>query len=181
MNHTYETDRLYLKVLSRYDARMVLDFYTANAKEFARYEPLKEEDATNLNYHALMLDYELESFKKNSLLRLYLFEKDNPFKIIGTVSFRNISQAFYQCATLGYKMDKDYRRRGYMAEAIAKGLEIMDEELHLHRVEAIVMPSNEPSVLLLEKLNFQREGLIRDKVFLNGKWEDHYLYSYIFN
>ena len=67
MNHTYETDRLYLKVLSRYDARMVLDFYSANAKEFALYEPLKEEDVTNLNYHALMLDFELENYKKNTL------------------------------------------------------------------------------------------------------------------
>ena len=180
MNHTYETERLYLKVLSRYDARMVLDFYTANAKEFALYEPLKEEDVTNLNYQALMLDFELENYKKNSLLRLYLFEKENPFKIIGTVSFRNISQTFYQCATLGYKMDKDYRRKGYMSEAITKGMEIMDKELHLHRVEAIVLPSNEPSIRLLEKLDFQREGLIRDKVFLNGQWEDHYLYSYIF-
>ncbi len=180
MNHTYETEHLYLKVLSRYEARMVLDFYTANYKEFALYEPLKKDDATNLNYQALMLDYELEHYKKNSLLRLYLFEKENPFKIVGTLCFRNISQACYKSATLGYKMDKDYRRKGYMREAIAKGLEIMDEELHLHRIEAIVLPTNEPSIKLLEKLDFEREGLIRDKVFLNEKWEDHYLYSYIF-
>ncbi len=180
MNHTYETDRLYLKVLSRYDARMVLDFYSANAKEFALYEPLKEEDVTNLNYHALMLDFELENYKKNTLLRLYIFEKDNPFKIIGTLSFRNIAQGFYKVATLGYKMDKDFRRMGYMSEAISKGMEIMDKELHLHRVEAIVLPDNDASIGLLEKLDFQREGLIRDKVFLNGAWRDHYLYSHIF-
>ncbi len=180
MNHTYETEHLYLKVLSRYDARMVLDFYTENYKEFSLYEPLKKEDATNLNHHALMLDFELEHYKKNSLLRLYMFEKENPFKIVGTLCFRNIAQACYKSATLGYKMDKGYRRKGYMSEAISKGLEIMDEELHLHRVEAIVLPSNNPSIRLLEKLNFEREGLIRDKVFLNGKWEDHYLYSYIF-
>ncbi len=181
MNHTYETERLYLKVLGRYDARMVLDFYSANHKEFALYEPLKAEDATNLNYHSVMLDYEVEHFKKNAMLRLYMFEKDNPFKIIGTLSFRNISQSCYKSATLGYKMDKDYRRKGYMHEAIEKGLEIMKEELFLHRIEAIVMPSNEPSIKLLENLGFQQEGLIRDKVLLNGKWEDHYLYSYIFN
>ena len=180
MNHTYETDRLYLKVLGRYDARMVLDFYTKNAKEFAQYEPLKEEDAKNLNYHSVMLDYELQYFNKDSLLRLYMFEKDNPFQIIGTVSFRDISHSFYKCATLGYKMDKDFRRQGYMKEAIQKGMEIMDEELHLRRVEAIVMPNNTPSIHLLESLDFQKEGLIRDKVLLNGKWEDHFLYSHIF-
>lgn len=181
MNHTYETDRLYLKVLARYDARLVLDFYKRNAEEFALYEPLKLEDANNLNYHSVMLDYELQYFQKDSLLRLYMFEKDNPFQIVGTLSFRNISQSFYKCATLGYKMDKDFRRKGYMKEAIQKGMEVMDEELHLHRVEAIVLPDNEPSIHLLEGLDFQREGLIRDKVFLNGQWKDHYLYSHIFS
>lgn len=180
MKNTYETQRLYLRVLGRYDARMVLDFYSRNAKEFALYEPLKEEDAKNLNYHSMMLDYELKYFEKESLLRLYIFEKDNPFQIVGTLSFRNISHGFYKCATLGYKADKDFRRRGYMKEAITKGMEIMDKELHLRRVEAIVMPDNTPSIGLLESLDFQREGLIRDKVFLNGKWEDHYLYSHIF-
>ena len=51
-------------------------------------------------------------------------------------------------------MDKDFRRKGYMYEAISKGMEIMDEELHLHRVEAIVLPDNEPSIALLENLDF---------------------------
>ncbi|MCR5547044.1 MAG: GNAT family N-acetyltransferase [Lachnospiraceae bacterium] len=180
MNHTYETNHLYLKVLSHNEAHMVLDFYKRNYKEFALYEPLKAEDATNLNYHSVMLNYELQYFKKNQLLRLYLFEKTNPFQIVGTVSFRNINHSIYKCATLGYKMDKDFRRKGYMEEAISKGMEIMDKELSLRRVEAIVMPKNEPSIHLLEKLDFQREGLIRDKVLLNGCWEDHYLYSHIF-
>ena len=180
MNTLYETQNLELRVLGRESARLVLDFYSKNADDFAKYEPLKKRDALNLNYHASMLDYEREYFEKNTLLRLYLFRPFHPFEIVGTVCFRNIMSFPYKCATLGYKMDQRYRRLGYMEEAITRGLQVMDEELHLRRIEATVMPDNEPSYRLLEKIGFQREGLIRDRVNLNGKWEDHYLYSHIF-
>ncbi|MCR4797006.1 MAG: GNAT family N-acetyltransferase [Lachnospiraceae bacterium] len=180
MKTQYQTDRLELRVLGRDSARTVLDFYSKNAEEFARYEPLSIREAKSLNYHASMLDYETQYFNSESLLRLYLFRTEDPFTIIGTVSFRNIMQSCYKCATLGYKMDRDFRNMGYMQEAITKGMEIMDEELHLHRIEATVMPDNEASMHLLENLDFQREGLVRDKVFFDGAWQDHYIYSHIF-
>ena len=181
MKTLYETPNLELRVLGRESARLVLEFYSKNVDDFAKYEPLRKRDALSLNYHSSMMDYEMEYFRQNSLLRLYLFRPFHPFEIVGTVSFRNIMSFPYNCATLGYKMDQDYRRMGYMEEAITRGMQVMDEELHLRRIEATVMPDNEPSYKLLEKLDFQREGLIRDRVNLNGTWEDHYLYSYIFS
>lgn len=179
MEEIYETNQLYMKHLTRYDAPMVCRFYTRNVQEFALYEPLSYENARNINYHQTMLDYEDEYFTDNDMCRYYLFRKDNPFEIVGTVSFRNISQSYYKCATLGYKIDKDHRRKGYALEAIERGMMIMDEELHLHRIEATVMPVNVASSTLLEKIGFEREGLMRDKFKLNGKWEDHYLYAYV--
>ncbi len=180
MEEIYETDRLFLKHLTRADARMVRDFYAKNAYEFARYEPLTIDNASNINYHATILDYEDEYFEDESMCRYYAFEKSNPFEIVGTVSFRSISHSIYQCATLGYKIDRDYRRRGYAYEMISFGLGIMEHELKLHRIEATVMPENVASLYLLEKLGFEREGLMRDKFKLNGEWEDHYLYARIF-
>ena len=179
MKEIYETQNLYMRHLTRADARLVRDFYVKNAQEFMKYEPLTIENAGNIDYHATMLGYEEEYFKGDSMARYYLFEKNNPFAIVGTVNFRSISQGIYKCATLGYKIDRDYRRRGYAIEAIERGLIIMDEELHLHRIEATVMPENIPSINLLEKLGFKREGLMRGKFKLNGVWADHYLYAMI--
>ncbi len=179
MELIYETKQLYMKKLSRSDAHIVRDFYKKNFEEFSLYEPLTYDNASNINYHQTMLEYEDEYFKDNEMCRYYLFEKNNPFEIAGTVSFRNISQAYYKCATLGYKIDKDYRRRGYARESIERGLKIMDEELHLHRIEATVMPVNVGSIHLLEKMGFEREGLMHDKFKLNGVWEDHYLYAFV--
>ena len=179
MKDFYETKQLYMKRLTRADANIVCSFYAKNAREFALYEPLSYDNACNINYHQTMLEYEEEYFKDDEMCRYYLFEKNNPFETVGTVSFRNISVNYYKCATLGYKIDKDHRHRGYAKEAIDRGMRIMDEELHLHRIEATVMPVNVASMKLLEKVGFEREGLMRDKFKLNGVWEDHYIYSYI--
>ena len=180
MEEFIETKNLYMRQLKRADARIVRDFYAKNAKEFSRYEPLTIDNAGNINYHATMLEYEEEYFREKTMCRYYMFEKNNPLTIVGTVSFRGISQNYYKCATLGYKVDRDYRRRGYAAEAIERGVVIMDEELGLHRIEATVMPDNIASINLLAKLGFEREGLMRDKFKLNGVWEDHYLFAFIF-
>ena len=66
-----------------------------------------------------------------------------------------------------------------MHEALELGNEVMFREMSLHRIEAIVMPDNTPSMKLLESLGFEQEGLMREKIYLNGCWQDHYLYAKI--
>lgn len=177
MNTKYETQHLILRVCTRREASMVLDFYKRNFEDFAKYEPLSYPQATQLRFHEEILQYEYDSFLKGRNLRFYLFEKNNPLRIIGTLSYRNITGSYYSCCQLGYKMDGGYRRKGYMHEAIALGNELLFRETSLHRIEAIVMPNNEASIKLLEGLGFVQEGLLRDKIYLNGRWEDHYMYA----
>jgi ribosomal-protein-alanine N-acetyltransferase len=51
--------------------------------------------------------------------------------------------------------------------------------LRLHRIEAACIPGNERSVRVLEKAGFQREGLLRSYLRINGVWQDHHLYALI--
>jgi len=41
------------------------------------------------------------------------------------------------------------------------------------------MPHNIGSVLVLEKAGFQKEGIARKNVKINGKWEDHQVLAII--
>jgi len=172
-----ETNHLILRVCVRRDAMMVLDFYKRNFEDFAKYEPLSYPQATQLRFHEEILQYEYDSFLKGRNVRFYFFEKENPLKIVGTASYRNITGSYYSSCQLGYKMDRDYRRKGYMHEALELGNRVMFREMSMHRIEAIVMPDNTASIALLEGLGFEREGLLRDKIYLNGRWEDHYQYA----
>lgn len=175
MQFTYETENLILRVIDQTQAPKVLEFYKNNP-EFAEVEPVMHNFYT-LQFHETVLGYEYKLILKMNLLRLWIYSKEDPQTIIGTLSFRNISKTFFHSCEVGYKMDKQYRNRGYCSEALQKGFEIMFTEMDIHRIEAIVLPDNQASIHLLEKLGFQREGLKRQCVQLQGKWRDHYQYS----
>lgn len=179
MNTSYETDRLTLRILTRREAPMVLDFYKCNLEDFSKFEPMPYPAVTTLKFHQEMLDYEYQAYLETSSIRYHIFEKNNPFRIIGTISLRNINTTHYSSCVIGYKMDSMYRNRGYCTEALAVLLTNAERDIPIHRTEALVMPNNPASWHMLEKLGFEREGLLRDKIRLNGKWEDHYLYARI--
>ena len=179
MQFTYETDRLILRVLDTRFAPQVLDFYQNNP-DFTEVEPIMDNFYT-LHFHETVLSYEYKLILKMSMLRLWIFPKDDPWKIIGTISFRNITRAFFQSCEVGYKIDQAYRHHGYCKEALQKGCDIMMNELSIHRIEAIVLPDNEISIHLLESLGFQREGLKRECVQLQGVWRDHFQYALLSN
>ena len=50
-------------------------------------------------------------------------------------------------------------------------------ELGLHRIEAALMPRNKPSLRVLERNQFRREGFARKYLKINGRWEDHILFG----
>ena len=64
-----------------------------------------------------------------------------------------------------------------MSEAIKKAIDYMFCEQNIHRIMANYMPSNTRSAKLLKKLGFTIEGLAKDYLLINGKWEDHVLTS----
>ena len=51
--------------------------------------------------------------------------------------------------------------------------------LRLHRIEAACLPHNEPSIRLLQRVGFQREGYARAYLRINGIWQDHLLFALI--
>jgi ribosomal-protein-alanine N-acetyltransferase len=64
-----------------------------------------------------------------------------------------------------------------MSSAVAMILPFCFDVLNLHRVEAACLPTNRPSIRLLEKAGFQREGYARNYLLINGSWQDHLLYA----
>ncbi len=53
------------------------------------------------------------------------------------------------------------------------------ETMRLHRIEAACIPGNVRSIRVLEKAGFEREGLLRSYLRINGVWQDHYIYARI--
>ena len=177
MNFAYETERLILKICGEEIAEDVLVFDLHNAKEFEAVEPIDVDNFYNLDHHRKFLNYEYKQMLRLSVVRFWIYRKEDPSNIIGTVSFRNIVKPIYSACQVGYKMDKAFTGKGYCTEALRAGIDIIYSNLEIHRMEAFVLPENIASITILEKLGFKREGLLRDKIIIKGQGRDHYLYG----
>ena len=171
----FKTRRLILKVLDKSYADVVLDYNLRNRQFLSEWGSLEDEDFYSLKKHKIILSHDTNPIKKLELLRLWIFKKsDNSFdRTIGSVCFSNIIRQNFRSCFLGYKLDKDEINKGYMTEAIEKGIDIMFNEYKIHRIEANVMPKNKRSLKVLEKAGFENEGLSKKYLEINGKWEDH--------
>lgn len=168
----YDSDRLYLRILKPQYAREVLEYYKRNHNFLSEWEPKHPKDFYTLSYHKRKLNMEYNMFKGNSLVRLWIFKKEDN-KLIGNVCCSNIIMGNFKSCFMGYKLDKDEINKGYMTEAIKKTVEIMFEDFDLHRIEVNIVPRNARSLKVMEKLNFEQEGFSKRYLEINGKWEDH--------
>lgn len=177
MNMYYATEHLVLKVLPAYYHHQVLDFYIENKEHLEQWEAKREKNFYTPGYQKALLEAEFNCIAKGSMIRYYVFLKENPERIIGSASITNIQKGVFQNGTIGYKIHKEYCNRGFGKELVEKVKEIVFEECRLHKIEALVHPDNHPSIALLEATGFQREGLSREAAFLNEKWQDMYRYG----
>lgn len=173
MEKIYETQRLVLKVLDKTYAELVLNYYSRNKEFLEEWEPYKSEEFYTKEYHEKQLTNELLNIENGNSFRLWIFKKDDDKRIIGSVGFNNIVRGAFLSCHLGYKSDKDEINKGYVTEAINKGIDIIFNEFGLHRIEANILPKNKRSLRVVEKLGFYNEGLAYKYLKINGKWEDH--------
>ena len=174
----YETRRLILKVLGPDYASDVLRFYLRDMELFEKYEADRSPNFYTDAHQRSILQLEYGLTLKLNQVRFYVFRKEAPEKIIGTVCLYDISNT-YARAEIGYKFSSAYHHMGYASEAVEKLIDIAFSELNLHRIIAHVQEDNLPSLRLLVGLGFEKEGISRDYLCLHGKWTDHLQYSLI--
>ena len=173
MQRIFETKRLTLRVLDGSDAAAVLDYYERNKTFLEEWEPERPEGFYTPEYQAEQLDKELAVIESGAMFKYWIFTKQENQRVIGSVSFSNIVRGAFQSCFMGYKLDESEINKGYMTEAAAFGLQIMFNEYRLHRIEANIMPRNARSMAVVRKLGFTEEGLAKNYLKINGKWEDH--------
>lgn len=166
-----ETERLLLKGLSPAHMTYIFDNYTkAEIKEILG--------------HRSEEDYQKEAHKQqhgyasyNRSFLLFLVTDKASGQIIGRCGIHNWN-ADHRRAEVGYVMeDERYKRKGLMTEAFGAVIEYGFTQLGLNRMEALVGTGNIPSLKLMEKYNFVREGLLRQHHYAADRYEDSVLFS----
>lgn len=179
MPFTLTTNRLILQVEDSSKAEEVLAFYLRNRELFERFEPTRPKNFYTLPYQTASMDYEYNEIIRGKTLRYYLYRKEQPEVMIGTVNFSHMVHGPFSRTSIGYKLDSAYQGNGYTLEACQATIPDIFSNYKIHRIEARVAPENAPSIKLLEHLGFRYEGVEYQGVEVNGVYKDHYRYGLI--
>ncbi len=77
--------------------------------------------------------------------------------------------------SFGLAVARKHWRNGYASDALRLVLRYFFRELGYQKVNSGVYEFNEASILLHERLGFQREGCIRRMIYTKGRYWDHIL------
>ena len=142
--------------------------------EFYRYLPIPKQTPDTV---AQFLEGRLNDLERGVDTRIILaIEPKELQHVVGSVRIE-ILDTTNQTGDLGFALDPDYQRQGYMTEAVRCVLDHGFNHLSLHRVWAIADIENRPSWRLMERVGMQREGHLRENIMMRDEWRDSYLYS----
>lgn len=157
------------------DSPAILEYFVSNRAHLEPWEPKRPQDFYSLLYWHHTVTKSAQAFNEGRDVRFYIFEKNNPSKVIGAISLTAISRGVMQSANLGYAIDQKLQGKGYMTEALSAVIHYAFTELNLHRIAAGYNPINKRSGAVLSKLGFDTIGLARDYLLINNQWVDHIL------
>ncbi len=168
-----ETERLRLRESGPDDAGATLA--VLSSEEVCRYYDLSP--LTLLDEAAKLIANRAAAFTREERIRWALARREDDV-VIGSCGLSRWDEKAAQ-AEVGYELAPAYQGRGLMREALSAVLGFGFDRMRLERVEANVVPGNEPSLRLLRRLGFREVELRRARGFWKGESHDlihHLLY-----
>jgi [ribosomal protein S5]-alanine N-acetyltransferase len=165
------TDRLVLREITKEDAEGIFAcFSNENVTRFYGQETIER-----IKQAESFVDFFSNSYREKRGIR-WGIERREAKGIIGTIGF-NAWSPKHKRAEIGYEIHPSHWRNGYTAEALSTVISYGFEKLDLNRIGAVVFTENEASNKLLLKAGFQKEGILREYMYQDGKAYDTYVYS----
>ncbi len=152
------------------------EYLVRNHEHFRHCMPLMPSSFFSVESCEKRLASAIDEYQADQSVKLLLLsEQGDRTRVIGDLSFTNITRGVFQACHLGYKIDREFQGQGLMSKALCAALGYVFDDMGLHRVMANYQPTNERSGRLLRRLNFTIEGYARDYLLLDGRWQDHIL------
>lgn len=175
-NLILEGDGIYLRPFQMRDFEEWADVRASSRAFLTPWEPTwAEDDLTRPAFRVRMRQY-ARDIDMDEAYSFGIFRRSD-HRLLGGITLGQIRRGVTQTGTFGYWIGAPYARQGYMSRALRSCIKFGFQQLKLHRIEAACLPHNEPSIHLLEKTGFQREGLARAYLKINGRWWDHILFG----
>jgi [ribosomal protein S5]-alanine N-acetyltransferase len=167
-----KTARLVLRALRMEDAEFILkEWGDPVVTLYMRdEEPLKTLEQAEEMLRPLQTPAEMPGF------RWWGIEHKAQGCLVGTCGFCRWDKQHHH-AEMGYDLNPDFWGQGLMPEALWALIRHGFENMGLNRIEATTHTENAQSQRVLEKLGFQREGLLREYYCRDAIYNDQVQFS----
>ena len=163
--------------------RLTLQGYSP-AELIYLFESCGKDDIMKKLGHRTEEDYQQEFYKYtngyttyNRSFILFLLIETGTGTIMGRCALHNWNKE-HKRAEIGYDIsDLTYRQKGFMTEAVKAIISYGFTTLRLHRIEALVGSQNIPSLKIMEKNQFRKEGLLRQHYYSSGRYDGTIVFS----
>lgn len=118
-----------------------------------------------------------ETFSVSSHLRFAIALKSNS-QLVGTAGFHTIS-AHHRSAELAYDLDPEVWGQGIATTVTKELVRWAHSCASVIRLQAAALESNIPSIKVLERCGFEREGFLQSYRIVRGTPRNFYLYSHV--
>ena len=167
------TERLMLRELTEEDALAILIcFSNPDVLRFYGQSPLANENQVKQIIRNFAINYENRRGIKWGIA------VKGEAGIIGTIGFQEWSQE-HKRADISYALVPEHWGKGYAIEAVSTVISYGFQELNLTRIGALVFTENVSSIKLLEKLGFEKEGVLKKFMYQDGVPYDTNIYSLV--
>lgn len=163
------TERLLLKNIDYNDVQFMYEQFSNDFvnKYLFDMEPLKSiEEAQGI------IRFYLES--KPSLQHRWIIIQKEDNQKIGTCGFHCWNKKT-GVIEIGYDLQEDYAKQGYMSEAMEKMIEFAKTELQVKQIDANIYVDNQASISLVKKFGFKKTGEKFEHLY--NKDHLHHIYS----
>jgi len=173
-----EGGNCYLRILTEDDAMVFTEVLRANKVYWSIFEPRQEASFFTVVTQKEKIRESLYQMRDRREYNFGIFDSRTS-ELIGHISLYSIKRLPFSSGFVGYSIDEKQTGRGIGTEAVSLVTKFAFEKVALHRIEAYVSPRNTGSIIVLERSGYLREGLLRKLLYINGVWEDHYMYAMV--
>ncbi|MFM7082660.1 MAG: GNAT family N-acetyltransferase [Actinomycetota bacterium] len=166
--------RVMLRALVGDDFEMFSEVRTRNGAWLTDWEPIRPSAMADpaVNFESFSRRCELRD-RERGAGNAYTFGVFVDSVLCGEINLNGVSRGSMQSATIGYWIDRARAGHGYVPEAVVVLTRYAFEQLRLHRLEICIIPRNENSLRVVQKLAWRHEGRAERFLEINGVWEDH--------
>lgn len=170
------TPRMLLRSLSQDDRDEFVRVHGLSEAFFRLWFPLRE--GTPGDLFRLEMEKVERGRNDGSHLRWVGVLEDG--RIAGFFNLGEVVRGVFQNAYASWSVSVEVAGQGYATEGVTALLDLAfapNRGVALHRVQANIIPSNQRSIRLAERVGFRREGLAERYLQIAGAWQDHLMYA----